>query len=138
MPVILKADLFPLAEPANAVVQEIVSKPEALFSFWDSNMAMQRWRWNFELNDTPDGTFTLSATQLLEDPEEDDEPWDVDPALSLRSGADIYWAMLGMLETAGYPVEHADFDEIGNTLRHIDTARADEFLSEHQEQSCDG
>lgn len=45
-PVILKADLFPLAEPANTAAKEIVIKPKTLFAFWDSNMAMQKWQWD--------------------------------------------------------------------------------------------
>jgi hypothetical protein len=126
-PVILNADLFPLAEPANTAVKQIAVKPKTLFALWDSNMAMQSWQWDFVLENAPDGSFTLSANQIFEYADEEDEPWELDPVSALRTGDDIYSALSGMLNEVGYPAD--DLEEASDVLAQFDPKLADEFRS---------
>lgn len=131
-PVILSADLFPLAKPANTAVKQIATKPKTLFAFWDSNMAMQSWQWDFMLENAPDGSFTLSAKQSFEyADDEEDEPWELDPVPALRTGDDIYMALRGMLEDVGYPTD--DLEEASDMLAQINPTLADEFRNEEAE-----
>lgn len=105
-----------------------------ILAFDGSNMAKQEWRWSFDLEQLPDRTFTLTATQVIfsedegdeRDPE--DEPIEVEPAVGLRGGVDIFAELKRMLDEGNDDIERFDLEPIAEKIAAFDPKIAGHFL----------
>lgn len=91
-------------------------------------MAGYDWKWTVTLERLEDSSYTLSAEQTILDPEDKDEPLEVEPKSGLRRGADIYDAFLCITDEIGEE-NAADFiDDVADEIKSIDPVVADQFL----------
>ncbi len=90
-------------------------------------MAGNEWCWCFWLDGCADGAFMLSATQTMTDPDDQDDAYTIEPAASLRTGADIYEHLEVMLADAGEDIEMLDLDGIASELSAFSERLADQF-----------
>ena len=122
----------PMAEAASVLppVKAASPKPLTLWSIDDSNMAGFEWRWDFVLTRSVDGTYKATATQYDFFAEECEEPWELDPRTSLRSGREICSAVQAMVNDAGYYADEDFLERVALKLDEYDQAIAEEFRCE--------
>lgn len=97
------------------------------YTFSDSNMARQEWRWLIGLYVSEEGTFALSAIQEFVDPEDAADAMLVEPVTGLRGGGEIYERFVEMLDQAGIGRDSVRYDAIAKGIRRIDAAAARQF-----------
>lgn len=98
-----------------------------IYTFADSNMAGQEWRWSFTLARAEDDTLELNALQEFIDGDEDDEPLKINPRSGIEVGADLYEAFGAMLDEAGVEIETISLGPIAQRVAKIDAKIAADF-----------
>ena len=125
VPIAAKAALA-IPAPVSIPAPAVVTAPLTLSSFSNCNM-MQGWQWSFDLVRARDGSLTLLSTQTMEDP--NDDPWEIDPAEELHSGADIFDAMRCVYEeVSSMGVEDIGVEDVASRLETLDPDLAKDFL----------
>ena len=132
VPVAAYATHIPMAEAAIAspIQQAVVPKLLTMMSINDSNMAGCEWRWDFVLERGVDGTYIATATQLDMFAEDGDEPWELDPHLSMTNGRELCSAVQAMADEAGYYADAEFLENVAMKLDEFDQALAEEFRTE--------
>jgi len=117
-----------LALPASAeVAARASSAPVNIATATDS--MMHQWRWWFDLAGDRDGSFTLTGVmEPLGEEDEGNEFEEIDPVAGLRSGAEIFEALLETYESVGEAMEDTDIEGAAFRLEEIDPALAQGFL----------
>lgn len=98
-----------------------------IYEISDSNMAGYEWAWRFHLNRTADGCFTVSVTFDGEDPRPE-----VPPAYrGLMTGAQVYGALMGLLEATPYsgPLVETQVKQIADDILAVDATLSAEFTA---------
>jgi hypothetical protein len=131
VPVVVTAGYIPSTEAANTsiAVEQVTQNSPTMMSIDDFNMAGFEWRWDFVLKRSSDGTFSATATQYDKWPEEDEEPWELEPHQSLQNGREICSAVRYMVEECGYHALDC-LEPIAEKLESYDPRLAAEFRTE--------
>ena len=132
VPMVFVVGQIPTFEAANAsaVVEPVAHKPLIMKTINDANMAGFEWRWDFVLQRSSDGTYTVTGTQYDKFAEENEEPWELDPYLSLRDGREICSALCSMVNDNGYYADAEFLEPIADKLESYDPRLAEEFRAE--------
>ncbi len=76
------------------------------------------------------GAVTVVLIEAFDLPEEGEEPWELDPHVSLRNGREICLAVQSMAEAGGYYADPEFLEPIAERLERYDPVLAAEFRSE--------
>ena len=127
-PVAASAGIIPIAEVVT--LERAAAKPLTMMSVDGSNMAGFEWRWDFVLERSADGTFSAKATQFDILPEPEDEPWELDPHVSLKNGREVFAALERLADEAWCQVDAEVLERIATRLDDFDPVLAWEFRDE--------
>jgi hypothetical protein len=95
-----------------------------IWSFSDSNMAGDRWKWVFSVRTDTEGTLSLRSSQKVKGQED----WEF-VSDDLMGGADIYEALQQQLSEFNYDISSAPLEEIAKKLAKFGKTTADNFLN---------
>jgi hypothetical protein len=126
-----------LALPASAeVAARASSAPVNIATATDS--MMHQWRWWFDLAGERDGSFTLTGVmEPLGEEDEDKVFEEIAPVTGLRSGVEIFEALLRTYGGVGETMEDTDIEGAASRLEGIDPALAQGFLRAAEQHYID-